>query len=128
MVFEIILIVTMKRILIIDDEVFLARNLAELVQCTKEWNTSIAYTAKEAIEMFSLSHFDALLLDLCLPDMEGIELAQLLTKINPSVKIIYMSAYPDYLKNVKTTLGDHKSVLEKPFDFNRLQNMLKQLI
>lgn len=39
-----------------------------------------------------------------------------------------MSAYPDYLKNVKTTLGDHKSVLEKPFDFNRLQNMLKQLI
>lgn len=116
----------MKRILIIDDEVFLARNLAELVQCTKEWNTSIAYTAKEAIEMFSLSHFDALLLDLCLPDMEGIELAQLLTKINPSVKIIYMSAYPDYLKNVKTTLGDHKSVLEKPFDFNRLQNMLKQ--
>lgn len=79
MVFEIILIVTMKRILIIDDEVFLARNLAELVQCTKEWNTSIAYTAKEAIEMFSLSHFDALLLDLCLPDMEGIELAQLLT-------------------------------------------------
>lgn len=127
MVFEIILIITMKRILIIDDEVFLARNLAELVQCTKEWNTSIAYTAKEAIELFSLSHFDALLLDLCLPDMEGIELAQLLTKINPSVKIIYMSAYAEYIKNVKTTMGDQTPILEKPFDFIRLQNMLKQL-
>lgn len=118
----------MRRILIIDDEVFLARNLAELLQRTKDWDTSIAYTAKEAIEMVSLSHFDALLMDLCLPDMEGIELAQLLTKLNPSIKIIYMSAYPDYLKNIKSTLGDHKSVLEKPFDFNRLQNILKQLI
>lgn len=117
----------MKRILIVDDEVFLARNLAELVQCTKEWDTSIAYTAKEAIEMVSLSHFDALLLDLCLPDMEGIELAQLLSKINPSVKIIYMSAYAEYIKNVKTTLGDNEPILEKPFDFNRLQNILNQL-
>jgi DNA-binding NtrC family response regulator len=117
----------MRRILIIDDEAFLARNLAELIRSTKEWDTSVAFTAEEAIEMFSLSHFDALLLDLCLPDMEGIELAQLLTKINPSVRIIYMSAYAEYLKDVKTTVGNNEQILEKPFDFNRLQNILNQL-
>jgi len=118
----------MRHILIVDDEVFLARNLAELVRGTKEWKSSVAHSAQEAIELVSLNHFDALLLDLCLPDMEGIELAKRLTKLNPSAQIIYMSAYADYIKNLKTTLGDHKSILEKPFDFNRLQNILKQLI
>jgi DNA-binding NtrC family response regulator len=118
----------MRHILIVDDEKFLAKNLAELVQGTKEWESSIAHTAEEAIELVTSSHFDALLLDLCLPDMEGIELAKRLTKLEPSVHIIYMSAYAEYIKNVKTTIGDHESILEKPFDFNRLQNILKQLV
>ena len=117
----------MKHILIVDDEKFLAKNLAELVQGTKEWESSIAHTAEEAIELVSLSHFDALLLDLCLPDLEGIELAERLTKLNPLAQIIYMSAFPEYIKNLKTKVGDRESILEKPFDFSRLQHILNNL-
>jgi DNA-binding NtrC family response regulator len=118
----------MRHILIVDDEEFLAKNLAELVQGTKEWESSIAHTAEDAIELVTLSHFDALLLDLNLPDMNGIELGKRLTKLNPSVQIIYMSAYSEYIKNLKSIVGDYESILEKPFDFDRLQNILDQLI
>jgi DNA-binding NtrC family response regulator len=118
----------MRHILIVDDEIFLAKNLAELVQGTKEWESSVVHTAEEAIELATLSHFDALLLDLNLPDMNGIELAKSLTKLNPSVQIIYMSAYSEYIKNLKSTIGDRELILEKPFDFSRLQNILEQLI
>lgn len=117
----------MRHILIVDDEKFLVNNLSELVSVTQEWEPSIAYNAKEAIEIFSNSHFDVLLLDLCLPDMEGIELAQVLSKLDPEVRIIYMSAYPEYLKKVKTPQGSDELVLEKPFDFSRLHNILKTI-
>lgn len=118
----------MRRILIIDDEVFLARNLAELIGRTNEWETTVAHTAKEAVELVSLSHFDTILLDLNLPDINGIELAKRLNKLNPLVQIIYMSAYAEYIKDLKATIGDCEMILEKPFDFDRLQNILDQLI
>ena len=118
----------MRHILIVDDEQFLAKNLRELLSGTMEWKPSIAYDAKEAIGIFSKAHFDVLLLDLDLPDMKGIELAQHLTKISPGVKIIYMSAYPEYIKNLKAAEGNQRSILEKPFDFIQLQDILKQII
>jgi DNA-binding NtrC family response regulator len=118
----------MRHILIVDDEKFLAKNLAELVDGTKEWESSIAHTAEEAIELVTMSHFDALLLDLYLPDLEGVELGKRLTKINPLAQIIYMSAYPENIKKLKTTVGDLESILEKPFDFNRLHDILNHLI
>ena len=51
---------------------------------------------REAIEYVRKNHIDAALLDIDMPGLNGIEVAELMCRINPRLNIIFVTGYPEY--------------------------------
>ena len=50
---------------------------------------------REAIEYVRKNHVDAALLDIDMPGLNGIEVAELMCRINPRLNIIFVTGYPE---------------------------------
>lgn len=114
----------MYNVLIVDDE-FLARKLLQ-GYVTKIENLNLVGTAQNAAEAFSLVNehqVDILLLDIHMPDLNGIELARTLSNI-PA--IIFTTAYSEYaLESYEVSAVDY---LLKPIAFPRFSAAIEKAI
>lgn len=64
---------SIKTVLIIDDDKSITKTFARIPQ-KKGYNTDTAQTGKEALQKASTKFYAATLIDVCLPDMNGMEL------------------------------------------------------
>ena len=69
-----------KKILLVDDDQALRTVLAEQLDLYDGFNTIQVGTAAEGLEKAKLAHYDAILLDIGLPDMDGRELCKLMRR------------------------------------------------
>ena len=82
----------MERILVVDDEQPVRETLAALLR-QEGYNVVVAecgHSAAEAIEVFT---FDAVIVDIFMPGMNGLETIDILRQDAPEVPIIVMSGY-----------------------------------
>lgn len=90
----------------------------------------IAKTGAEALEWLSHSTPDALLLDLKLPDMEGMEILKQLSLRNLASRVIVMTAHGSNSAALEATRLGAYDFIVKPFTAHRLQvtlgNVIKQ--
>lgn len=103
-----------QRILIVDDEVHI-RRLLEGTLARGGYNTFEATTATEALEEARGGKPDAILLDLGLPDRDGLEIIQLLRGLGPAPIIVVSARDATDQKVAALDLGAHDYVT-KPFD------------
>ena len=69
---------------------------------------------------------DVIFLDINMPDMNGISLGKIITKMYPSMKIVFITAYKDYAVDAfEIKAFDY---LLKPYSEGRIRNLLKSLI
>ncbi|WP_427169606.1 LytTR family DNA-binding domain-containing protein [Fusobacterium nucleatum] len=69
---------------------------------------------------------DAIFLDINMPDMNGISLGKIITKIYPNIKIVFITAYKDYAVDAfEIKAFDY---LLKPYSENRIRSLLKSLV
>lgn len=107
------------KILVMDDEPLALQRVERLL---KELNyTCVAINSLEAFEaVFSTQSFDIFILDIQMPDINGIDLAKKIRQHNPSAFIIFQTAYENFaLKAYEVGAIDY---LLKPFgkeDLNR---------
>jgi CheY-like chemotaxis protein len=81
--------------------------------------------AESAVEQLPLRHFDAVMTDVSLPGMSGIELAKELIKKYPRLPVVICSGYGAL--NVEFLLGQRQRnvlVLPKPYDMPTLEKTL----
>jgi DNA-binding response OmpR family regulator len=81
-----------RRILIVDDDAALRQSLTEQLELHGEFTTAGCDTAAQAIALVGSERFDAILLDLGLPDMDGRELCRQLRRIGIRVPIVMLTA------------------------------------
>ena len=80
------------KILIIDDEPRMCRSLRELL-AIQNYELNTVHSAKEAIELLNNSSFDLILLDLCLPDMNGYRVMDHISQPNLGASVIVLTGY-----------------------------------
>ena len=69
---------------------------------------------------------NVIFLDINMPDMNGISLGKIITKMYPSMKIVFITAYKDYAVDAfEIKAFDY---LLKPYSEGRIRNLLKSLI
>ena len=92
----------MYRLIIVDNERVIADSVKELflMQTELELDVDAAYSAREALEKHEALPADIMLCDICMPDTDGIQLAEIIMKRSPCTKIIFLTAYDtfDYAK------------------------------
>ena len=112
------------RVLVIEDNVDL-RDYLRLALEAADYNVLTARNGKEALGYLNGHRVDAVVTDLFMPEMDGIETIAELRRLFPGVKVIAMSGRPgvDYLAVAKE-LGVARA-LRTPFEIDELLKALK---
>lgn len=80
-----------RRILVVEDDDALRKSLSEQLQLHEEFATIEAATAAEALEVVKDDNFDAILLDVGLPDMDGREVCRIMRRGGVTAPIIMLT-------------------------------------
>jgi two-component system, LytTR family, response regulator len=87
-------------VVIIDDESTTLFHHAQQVSTIPHWKVVKTYQQpSQFVQELSQLEFDLLLCDIELPGMNGLEIAQIVSKQQPHVKIVFLSAYSQYAYN-----------------------------
>ena len=71
---------------------------------------------------------DLLLTDIVMPELNGIEAAELMRALRPEIKVIYMSGYPSKGQMAKFDMPDNAMFLAKPVKYEILMQMMCQAL
>jgi DNA-binding response OmpR family regulator len=115
------------KILIIEDETGLAQSMIEYLS-QKDYVCEHVMTAHDGIEKISLYTYDCILLDLMLPDGNGLDVLEALKKENKPAGVIIISAkdsLDDKIKGIHIGADDY---LAKPFHLSELSARIFALI
>jgi two-component system cell cycle sensor histidine kinase/response regulator CckA len=86
-----------------------------------------AYTdAVEALHNFKPDYYDIIISDICMPEMDGIELCKELSRLDPRVKIFFVSAFQIYIENLNALFPNltYKRFIDKPVSISKLVDMI----
>lgn len=111
----------MCEILVVDDDKDTCRMISSTSILKEEgYKVDKAYDGEQAIRKVKARGYNLMLLDYKLPDIDGINVLKEIRRIEPSLKVIMISAYGSpSIKSMAKKLGVNR-FLDKPFDFNRL--------
>ena len=108
---------TGAHILIVDDEKNLCRILSKVLQ-EAGYEVSTAQSAPKALDLLSQEAIDAVIADIRMPEMDGIELLERIKKIDSDMEVIMMTAYPSIDSVVGAMKAGAYDYISKPFENN----------
>lgn len=114
------------KLLIIEDEVALCSSLVEGLKMSG-YEIDACQNGAEALELCQDEIYDLILLDLNLPDMDGMDILHRLRMENEEIQILILSArgqIQDKVKGLDTGANDY---LTKPFHFAELEARVRSL-
>ena len=117
----------MKKVLIIDDDNNL-RSIVKDVLKTEGFITLEAADGPDGIKTFKANRPDVVLLDLKMPEMDGLEVMQELGRINPKVPIIMLTGFGDIPTAVEAMRCGAFDFTIKPPEFEKLVATLNRAI
>jgi two-component system response regulator (stage 0 sporulation protein F) len=116
----------MKRILIVDDQKGVRRLLEELFK-KDGWEVQLAADGKEAVQKAEEFLPDIILMDMKMPNMNGLEASRIILNNFSDLDIIMMTAYGE-MDVVKEALdAGVKRCITKPFDIINLRDAVNQM-
>jgi two-component system response regulator (stage 0 sporulation protein F) len=116
----------MKKILIVDDQKGVRRLLEELFK-KDGWEVQLAADGKEAVERAEEFLPDIILMDMKMPNMNGLEASRIILEKISELDIIMMTAYGE-MDIVKEALDTGvKRCITKPFDIINLRDTINQM-
>lgn len=109
-----------SHILIVDDDKAHGLMLETLL---KKWQFKItrAENGLQAVEKIKEMPYDCVLMDIRMPDMDGVTALKFINAYNPAIPIIMMTAFSDIDSAVECVKNGAYDYLTKPLDFDRLR-------
>lgn len=104
-----------RRILLVDDEADLRDALAEQLQVHDSFETDTAADGAEALEMAKSGRYDAILLDVGLPDMDGREVCKALRRAGVACPVIMLTAMDGDADTILGLDSGANDYVAKPF-------------
>ncbi|HDT11581.1 MAG TPA: sigma-54-dependent Fis family transcriptional regulator, partial [bacterium] len=109
----------MKSILIIDDDPLIRKTLSAHL-AAKNYEIISAETGEEGLGKFQDSSPDLVILDIRLPDIDGLETLKSIKSQNENASIIIMTAYDDMKTTIEAIKSGAFEYLVKPLDYIEL--------
>lgn len=117
----------MPRILIVEDDLQITKILNMNLRLSG-FDTELSHSVSDAWSKISTLHFDLLLLDIGLPDGNGLDLCQKVRESGNDVPIIFLSARTDESTVVKGIKNGADDYLRKPFGLEELKVRVNKFI
>ena len=113
-----------SRILIVDDDENIRNTLKAILE-DEDYVVDTAVTGGEAIQKTQKTAYNIALLDIRLPDMEGIELLKLIKDTVPKTRKIMLTGYPSMQNAIAALNKNADAYLIKPIDIEKLLATVK---
>jgi len=113
------------RILVIDDDATVRRSL-EVALKKNGYDVDVAETGKEAIKKSKAKLYNLALVDLRLPDMDGIELLTSMREAAPKMVKIIITGYPSQENAIEAVNRGADGYLVKPYTMEELLRKIKE--
>ncbi len=113
------------KVLIVDDDENI-RNTMKAILEDEGYTVDLASSGNEAVQKTQKVAYNIALLDIRLPDMEGVELLKLMKDTTPRTRKIMVTGYPS-MQNAITALNKNADAyLIKPVNIEKLLNTVKE--
>jgi DNA-binding NtrC family response regulator len=117
-------LVANEKVLLVDDEAEFTSLLASRLE-ERGLRVETASNGAEAIEKVKQGTYDAVILDLAMPGMDGIETMKSLLEKRPDLQVILLTGHASIEKGVEAVKLGAKDFLEKPADLAKLLQKIK---
>ena len=117
----------MTHVLIVEDEINLAKEISNYL-IDFNYKCTMAHTCNDALKIISEKEFTIILLDLNLPDGNGLQVIQYLKKKKITSGVIVLSANDELDMRIHALDAGADDFLTKPFHLSELNARLKSLI
>ena len=104
------------KLLIVEDELDLNRSLVKLLK-TQAYSVDAAFDGEEALDYLATSDYDALIVDVMMPRMDGFTLVQTLRQQNQQTPVLFLTAKDSPEDKVRGLDLGADDYLVKPFEF-----------
>ena len=113
------------RILIVDDDENIRKVLMTILE-DEGYTVESVGTAKNAIEKTKRNFYDLALIDIRLPDMEGIEILSKIRDPVPKMRKIIITGYPMLQNAIEAVNRGADAYIVKPFDMDKVLKTIKK--
>ncbi|MBN2140580.1 MAG: response regulator [Desulfovibrionaceae bacterium] len=114
-----------EKVLLIDDEVDFLKNLSERMTM-RGMEVSVAKSGSSAVAAIDEESYDAIVLDLQMPDMDGIEVLKYIKTNRPEMQVILLTGHASLEKGIEAMKLGAMDFMEKPADINTLTERIKK--
>ena len=118
----------MARILIVDDSEFFRETLREIFEQEGHAVAGEAENGAEGFELYKELRPDLTTMDITMPVMDGIEALRLILAYDPEAKVIMASSSAQNNKVSESLILGAYEFLPKPFDRNRLLEVVAEVL
>lgn len=109
----------MSKILVIDDQKSIRNTLKDILEYESH-EVILAENGPEGLEQFEARKFDVVLLDIKMPEMDGMEVLEKMMQTAPDIPVIMISGHGNIDTAVDAIKKGAYDFIEKPLDLNRL--------
>ena len=104
-----------KSILLVDDEEIILNSIGKNLRL-QNYDVTLANSGEKAISLLNSSHFDLLVTDLSMPEIDGIQVLKEAKKINSLTAVIILTGYGDMTSAIDSLRLGADDYLLKPCD------------
>jgi DNA-binding NtrC family response regulator len=117
----------MKKILIVDDEALILYSLSMMLDNNDREVTTVA-SGRAALKEINNHHYDLCLLDVHLPDMNGLDIMKIIKVVSPTTRIIIMTASEIAYTKMQLIRENAHYFMPKPFDLFQVNACVDNLL
>lgn len=112
-----------RRVLVVDDDKQMVRTLSDILRL-HQWEVQGAYSGEEAVAAVEKSAFAAVVMDVKMTGLNGVEAFKAMKSIRPGIRVILMTAYSAGDLIAEAEREGALQVLRKPVALTSLMEML----
>lgn len=115
------------RVLVVDDSTFMRFRLREILESSGATVIGEAANGLEAIEKYQELRPDLVLLDITMPDIDGLTVLKKLLQLDPAGKVIMVSALSQKSVIMEALQLGAKDYIIKPLNLQRAEEVLAKI-
>lgn len=117
----------MHRVLVVDDDKILQENVKQAL-LFHNFIVDVANNGKEALQAVYREKYDLVVMDVNMPEMDGISALTEIKKVDPSVIVLILTAFSNVQDAVKVVKEGAYNYLEKPISSENLVALVKRAL